>query len=192
VIDQQQALRYAIDIARGMAFLHSLEPVILRFYLNSKHVLIDDDLSAKVNMADTKFSFQERGRLYSPAWMAPEGTHFVLVCVHAHVCSIDETRRRDQRARGRHVVVWCATLGNCHTRSATQRTVTDGSWHEGVHRQCVRVHTYAQVALEGLRITAPAGTSKAMARLINICMNEDPGRRPSFDQLLPIIEKMAQ
>jgi integrin-linked kinase len=48
------------------------------------------------------------------------------------------------------------------------------------------------VALEGLRITAPAGTSKAMARLINICMNEDPGRRPSFDQLLPIIEKMAQ
>lgn len=24
-------------------------------------------------MADAKFSFQEKGRIYSPAWMSPEG-----------------------------------------------------------------------------------------------------------------------
>lgn len=63
-----------------MSFLHSLDPLILRFYLNSKHVLIDEELVAKVNMADTKFSFQEKGRLYSPAWMAPEGEYCLAIC----------------------------------------------------------------------------------------------------------------
>lgn len=74
VVDQAQTLKFAIDVARGMAFLHSLDPLVLRYYLNSKHVVVDEDLTAKINMADTKFTFQERGRFYSPAWMAPEGT----------------------------------------------------------------------------------------------------------------------
>jgi len=33
---------------------------------------IDEDLTARVNMADAKFSFQEIGRIYEPAWMSPE------------------------------------------------------------------------------------------------------------------------
>jgi integrin-linked kinase len=72
LIDHAQALRFALDIARGMSFLHSLDRMILRYYLSSKHVVVDGELSAKISMADTKFSFQEVGRLYSPAWMSPE------------------------------------------------------------------------------------------------------------------------
>ena len=34
---------------------------------------IDEDLTARINMADAKFSFQEKGRIYQPAWMSPEG-----------------------------------------------------------------------------------------------------------------------
>ena len=34
---------------------------------------IDEDLTARINMADAKFSFQEKGRVYYPAWMSPEG-----------------------------------------------------------------------------------------------------------------------
>lgn len=40
MVDQGQALKFAIDIARGMAFLHTLDPLIPRLYLNSKHVLV--------------------------------------------------------------------------------------------------------------------------------------------------------
>ena len=29
-----------------------------------------------------------------------------------------------------------------------------------------------------------------MAKLIKICMNEDPGKRPTFDVIIPILEKM--
>lgn len=90
VVDTAQAIRFALDIAKGMAYLHSLERIIPEFFLNSFHVMvswiafsfrllnncsifkIDEDLTARINMGDCKFSFQERGRVYQPAWMSPE------------------------------------------------------------------------------------------------------------------------
>lgn len=49
-----------------------------------------------------------------------------------------------------------------------------------------------KVGLEGLRVTIPPGISRHMGRLINLCLNEDPGLRPNFDQIIPILEKMTQ
>ena len=40
VVDQNQALRFALDMARGMEFLHTLEPPIHNLHLNSKHVMV--------------------------------------------------------------------------------------------------------------------------------------------------------
>jgi hypothetical protein len=40
VVDQNQALRFALDIARGMEFLHAMEPLIPNLALNSKHVMV--------------------------------------------------------------------------------------------------------------------------------------------------------
>lgn len=40
VVDQNQALRFAIDIARGMEFLHTMEPAIPNLILTSKHVMV--------------------------------------------------------------------------------------------------------------------------------------------------------
>jgi len=59
VVDQNQALRFALDIARGMEFLHSLEPLIPRMNLNSKHVMIDEDL-AKINVDDPKYQMRSQ------------------------------------------------------------------------------------------------------------------------------------
>ena len=41
-MDQSQALRFALDVARGMEFLHSMEPMIPSLTLNSKHVMVID------------------------------------------------------------------------------------------------------------------------------------------------------
>ena len=41
-VDQGQALKFAIDIARGMAFLHTLDPLVPRLYLNSRHILVSN------------------------------------------------------------------------------------------------------------------------------------------------------
>jgi hypothetical protein len=40
---------------------------------------IDEDLTARINMADAKFSFQEKGRVYYPAWMSPEGKENICI-----------------------------------------------------------------------------------------------------------------
>lgn len=40
---------------------------------------IDEDMTARISMSDAKFSFQCPGRMYSPAWMAPEGIFFLSV-----------------------------------------------------------------------------------------------------------------
>ena len=40
MVDQSQAVKFALDIASGMAFLHTLEPMVSRLYLNSKHVMV--------------------------------------------------------------------------------------------------------------------------------------------------------
>jgi len=40
VVDQNQTLRFAIDIARGMEFLHSMEPMVPNMVLTSRHVMV--------------------------------------------------------------------------------------------------------------------------------------------------------
>lgn len=40
VVDTAQALKFALDIARGMAFIHSLDKLVPNLYLSSKHVMV--------------------------------------------------------------------------------------------------------------------------------------------------------
>jgi integrin-linked kinase len=42
VVDSSRAVQFALDIARGMSYLHSLERQIPRFHLNSRHVLVSN------------------------------------------------------------------------------------------------------------------------------------------------------
>jgi len=40
VVDNAQAIRFALGVARGMAFLHSIERITPQFHLNSCHVMV--------------------------------------------------------------------------------------------------------------------------------------------------------
>lgn len=163
IIDHSQSIRFALDIARGMSFLHSMDPMVLRYYLSSKHVVVDDDLSAKISMADTKFSFQEVGRLYSPGWMSPEALQK----------SPEQSNVRASDMWSFGIVLW------------------ELSTREVPFADLSPMEAGMKIALEGLRVQIPPGISRSLFRLINICLNEDPGRRPNFDQVIPILEKMA-
>lgn len=48
-----------------------LKEILVCFFCMTEQ--IDEDLTARINMGDYKFSFHERGKLYAPAWMSPEG-----------------------------------------------------------------------------------------------------------------------
>lgn len=163
IVNPQQAVKFALDIARGMAFLHSLDPKIPRLYLNSFHVLVGDDLTARINMADAKFSFQERNKIYQPAWMAPEALQKKESEINLHASDMWSFA----------IILW---------ELATRQVPFAG---------LSAIEIGMKVALEDLRVSLLPVTSSHVARLTRICMNEEPGKRPSFDQIIPILTKMA-
>ncbi|MCL4130572.1 UNVERIFIED_CONTAM: hypothetical protein GTU68_030568 [Idotea baltica] len=147
-----------------MAFIHSLErKAVNNLYLSSKHVMIDDDLTARISMADAKFSFQERGKIYSPQWFSPEAL---------------QKKGKDLNAKAADMWSFAVTLWEMATREVP---FADLSPQEAGMK----------IALEGLRVSIPPGISSHISKLIKICMNEDPGKRPSFDMIVPILEKMV-
>ena len=205
VVDTAQAIRFALDVTRGMAFLHSLEKQLPNFTLSSKHVMvmscaancnstrnvtpicvfqIDEDLSARISMADAKFSFQDKGRCYSPQWIAPEAL---------------QKKGKEINVKSADMWSFAVLLWELATR---QVPFAELSPMEAGLRVCflppqmhVKLITFLfflneQIALEGLRVSIPPGSSPHMAKLIRICMNEDPGKRPNFEMITPILEKM--
>ncbi|PIO23062.1 hypothetical protein AB205_0145450 [Aquarana catesbeiana] len=162
VVDQCQAVKFGLDIARGMAFLHTLEPLIPRHYLNSRSVMIDEDMTARVSMADVKLSFQCPGRMYSPAWIAPEAL---------------QKRPEDINRRSADMWSFAVLLWELVTREVPFADLSN-------------MEIGMKVSLEGLRPTIPPGISPHICKLMKICMNEDPAKRPKFDMIVPILEKM--
>ncbi|XP_070347030.1 scaffold protein ILK isoform X4 [Equus asinus] len=162
VVDQSQAVKFALDMARGMAFLHTLEPLIPRHALNSRSVMIDEDMTARISMADVKFSFQCPGRMYAPAWVAPEALQK----------KPEDTNRRSADMWSFAVLLW-----ELVTREVPFADLSN-------------MEIGMKVALEGLRPTIPPGISPHVCKLMKICMNEDPAKRPKFDMIVPILEKM--
>uniref|UniRef100_A0A4X2KA90 Scaffold protein ILK n=1 Tax=Vombatus ursinus TaxID=29139 RepID=A0A4X2KA90_VOMUR len=162
VVDQTQAVKFALDMARGMAFLHTLEPLIPRHALNSRSVMIDEDMTARISMADVKFSFQCPGRMYAPAWVAPEALQK----------KPEEINRRSADMWSFAVLLW-----ELVTREVPFADLSN-------------MEIGMKVALEGLRPTIPPGISPHVCKLMKICMNEDPAKRPKFDMIVPILEKM--
>ena len=39
-MDQAQTVKFAMDITKGMAYLHSMDPLIPRLHLSSTHVMV--------------------------------------------------------------------------------------------------------------------------------------------------------
>lgn len=163
IVDNQQSIKFALDIARGMAFLHSLNPMVPRLYLNSFHVLVGEDLTCRINMADTKFSFQERNKIYQPAWIAPEAL---------------QKKESEINTQAGNMWSFAIILWELATRQVPFEGLT-------------AIEIGMKVALEGLRVSVPMNISSHMHRLTKICMNEEPGKRPTFDQIIPILTKMA-
>ncbi|XP_016336919.1 scaffold protein ILK [Sinocyclocheilus anshuiensis] len=123
---------------------------------------IDEDMTARISMADVKFSFQCPGRMYSPAWVAPEALQK----------KPEEINRRSADMWSFAVLLW-----ELVTREVPFADLSN-------------MEIGMKVALEGLRPTIPPGISPHICKLMKICMNEDPAKRPKFDMIVPILEKM--
>lgn len=59
VVETAQVLKFALDIAKGMAFIHSLERLVPNLYLSSKHVMVSVAMLVMVMVVEVQgfFSF---------------------------------------------------------------------------------------------------------------------------------------
>jgi len=162
-VDHARAVLFATDIACGMAFLHSLDPIIPRLHINSKHIMIDEGMQCKINMGDVKFSFQDPSKFYNPAWMAPEALQ------RKH----EEINRKSADMWSFSILLW-------------EMVTREVPFSDLSNMECGM-----RVALEGMRVSIPPGISPHICKLMKICMNEDPAKRPKFDMILPILQKMS-
>lgn len=115
-------------------------------------------------MADAKFSFQEKGRIYQPAWVAPESL---------------QRKRADRNWEACDMWSFAIILWELITREIPFVDLSP-------------MECGMKIATEGLRVQLPPGTSPHLAKLHYICMNEEAGKRPKFDMIVPILEKMKR
>ncbi|CAF2525171.1 unnamed protein product [Rotaria sp. Silwood2] len=158
-IESTISLKLALDIGRGMAFLHGITNSFRpQFILNSHHIMINEEYVARLNLADCHFSFESNIELDQPAWVAPEVLENGIFTNASDIWSFA-------------ILLW--ELFACRI-----------PFDDLTPMQCG-----LKIVHEHLRLPA-TGISSHIDKLIQICTHDDPTKRPSFEAILPIIEKI--
>ena len=162
----KQKVQIALDIAKGMSFLHQLDASTSPFiHLNSKHVALDQDFQAKINLSNYNFETLNplnRYKSYSPAWQSPE----VLVK------PLNELNKPAANMWSFAICLW-------------ELYTSKIPFEEFLPMRCGLA-----IARDNLRIQLPNDMSSHWQKLIRICMNEEPSKRPKFEAVIPILEKL--
>jgi serine/threonine protein kinase len=160
-----KCLGIALDVARGMTYLHSFRPPILHRDLKSLNILVDENWRGKV--ADFGMTrFQEDGTMTqcgSPLWMAPEMI------------------RNDAYGEAADVFSFAICLWEMYTRKIPYRDL-------GLNPS----HLVVKVVKEHLRPPIPKQCPKAFKNLMEKCWNPVAEKRPTFAQILKVMEGFMQ
>ncbi|XP_065186623.1 integrin-linked protein kinase-like [Sycon ciliatum] len=161
-IDFSQSVTMAKHIAQGMSFLHSLDSPIARLDLCPTHVMVDTDLIARINLGCVRFSFQDNTKVYRPQYKSPEAL-----------------QHRPDEINFRAADMWSFAIVFCEMVSRKKPFAGLTPLEVGM-----------KVALENKRPDIPDTVPSTVSRFINILWNREPSKRPSFDKIVPIIDKM--
>ncbi|GIL51430.1 hypothetical protein Vafri_7415 [Volvox africanus] len=158
VLDPRRRLNMALDIAKGMEYLHNCKPVLVHRDLKSPNLLVDKDYTIKVcdfGLSQVKMNtfLTAKSQGGSPAWMAPE-------ILRGEQC--DE--KSDVFSFG--VILYELVTGK-------------EPWDELNPMQVV-----GAVGFHGRRMELPPDLAPNVTELIISCWATSPKERPSFSQIL--------
>eukprot|EP00887_Chlorella_sp_A99_P000196 scaffold13.g196.t1 len=165
--DERRRLQMALDIARGMNYLHTCRPPIIHRDLKSPNLLVDKDLTVKVcdfGLSRVRRStwMSTKSQAGTPEWTAPEVLRNQAYNEKSDVYSFGE----------RHPV------GAVHERGAVARQVADAG-----------ERVVGAVGWGNERLEIPSDTQPDLAAIVARCFG-DQEERPTFGELIPALKKL--
>ncbi|KAL4506717.1 hypothetical protein ABPG72_000288 [Tetrahymena utriculariae] len=155
--------KIALDIAKGVFFLHSSKPPIIHRDLKSLNVLVDDNFRCKLtDFGWTRVKPQNNymtNKIGTYQWMAPEVINTFYYTEKADVFSYS-------------IILW-----EIASREPPYR---------GIKGDVVAEKVYS----ENLRPVIPPTTPKFFQSLIQQCWDANPDNRPSFKEIIKYLEVM--
>uniref|UniRef100_A0ACD5YP81 Uncharacterized protein n=1 Tax=Avena sativa TaxID=4498 RepID=A0ACD5YP81_AVESA len=165
-VDETRRLKMALDVAKGMNYLHSSHPTIVHRDLKSPNLLVDKNWVVKVSdfgMSRLKHHtfLSSKSTAGTPEWMAPE----VLRNEPANeMCDVYSFG----------VILW---------ELATLRVPWSG---------LNPMQVVGAVGFQNKRLDIPKEVDPQVASIIYSCWDNDPSKRPSFSQLLSPLKKLQR
>ncbi|KAJ9706613.1 hypothetical protein PVL29_001866 [Vitis rotundifolia] len=165
-LDIRRRLRMALDVARGMNYLHHRNPPIVHRDLKSSNLLVDKNWNVKVGdfglskLKHTTFLTAKSGR-GTPQWMAPE----VL--------------RNDPSNEKSDVFSFGVIMWELMTQSIP--------W---VHLNSLQV--VGIVGFMDRRLDLPEGLDPRLSSVIHDCWKTNPEQRPSFVDIIHYMTSLIQ
>ncbi|EPS62864.1 hypothetical protein M569_11924, partial [Genlisea aurea] len=166
-LDSRRKLRMALDVAKGINYLHHLVPPIVHRDLKSPNLLVDKNWTAKVvcDFGLSRFKantfISSKSVAGTPEWMSPE-----------FLRGEPSNEKSDVFSFG--VILW-------------ELVTMQQPWNGLSHAQVV-----GAVAFQNRRLAIPDTTSPVLASLIESCWADDPTQRPAFGAIVLTLKQLLK
>lgn len=166
MLDLRRRLRMALDVAKGINYLHCLNPPIVHWDLKTPNMLVDKNWSVKVgDFGLSRFKattfISSKSVAGTPEWMAPE-----------FLRGEPSNEKCDVYSFG--VILW-------------ELVTMQQPWSGLGPAQVV-----GAVAFQNRRLSIPKDTIPELAALVESCWDDDPRQRPSFSSIVDTLKKLLK
>lgn len=166
IMDQRRRIRMALDVAKGINYLHCLNPPIVHWDLKSPNLLVDKNWTVKVcDFGLSRFKantfISSKSVAGTPEWMAPE-----------FLRGEPSNEKSDVYSFG--VILW-------------ELVTMQQPWNGLSPAQVV-----GAVAFQNRKLTIPINTPPALTSLMESCWADDPAQRPTFKSIVNSLKKLLK
>ncbi|XP_074576572.1 serine/threonine-protein kinase CTR1 [Curcuma longa] len=166
ILDRRRRLRIALDVAKGINYLHCLNPPIVHWDLKSPNLLVDKNWSVKVcDFGLSRFKantfISSKSVAGTPEWMAPE-----------FLRGEPSNEKSDVYSFG--VILWELFSMKQPWRGLSPAQVVGA------------------VAFQNRRLAIPQDTCPILAALMESCWDDDPRQRPPFSSIVDSLKKLLK
>ncbi|XP_057725697.1 serine/threonine-protein kinase CTR1-like [Arachis stenosperma] len=166
ILDPRRRLRMALDVAKGINYLHCLKPPIVHWDLKSPNLLVDRNWTVKVcDFGLSRFKantfISSKSVAGTPEWMAPE-----------FLRGEPSNEKSDVYSFG--VIMW-------------ELITLQQPWSGLGPAQVV-----GAVAFQNRRLALPPNISPVLASVVESCWADNPADRPSLPSIVESLKKLLK